>query len=234
MLREMLADRDEATLRRGAPRGPGDHRQRAAAQRRAARPLVANRLDRPARRWEIDARPDAREDLNFPFVELSARSRRWPAAPSARFSGFYGQNAYRRYEPPRARGGDRGLSRGGHRHCGRLVSDLGSFNLLLRRCTTVWLMADPEDHMAGSWRRAIAAHGGEPGGDGRLEVNRREPGGVLFKSRSLPGSTTKRSVVWRKLPDPAGFGIGLSQTVVQRRKRRLKLPRSLTRPPQWR
>ena len=60
MLREMLADRDEATLRRvrlaaleltggGPPR-----------QRRGARPLVANRLDRSARRREINARPDAR------------------------------------------------------------------------------------------------------------------------------------------------------------------------------
>src|SRR5262249_34950260 len=31
---------------------------------------------------------------------------------------------------------------------GGLVSDLGSFNLLLRRCTTVWLTANPEDHMS--------------------------------------------------------------------------------------
>ena len=31
---------------------------------------------------------------------------------------------------------------------GGMVSDLVSFNLLLRHCTTVWLQADPEDHMA--------------------------------------------------------------------------------------
>ena len=31
---------------------------------------------------------------------------------------------------------------------GGLVSDLSSFNLLLRRCTTVWLTANPEDHMS--------------------------------------------------------------------------------------
>jgi len=29
-----------------------------------------------------------------------------------------------------------------------LVSDLVSFNLLLRRCASVWLKADPEDHMS--------------------------------------------------------------------------------------
>ena len=29
-----------------------------------------------------------------------------------------------------------------------MVTDLQSFNLLLQRCTTVWLKADPEDHMA--------------------------------------------------------------------------------------
>ena len=30
---------------------------------------------------------------------------------------------------------------------GGLVSDLASFNLLLAHCTTVWLQADPQDHM---------------------------------------------------------------------------------------
>ncbi len=31
---------------------------------------------------------------------------------------------------------------------GGVVADLVSFNLLLRRCATVWLQADPEDYMA--------------------------------------------------------------------------------------
>ena len=31
---------------------------------------------------------------------------------------------------------------------GGMVSDLVSFNLLLGHCTTIWLQADPEDHMA--------------------------------------------------------------------------------------
>ena len=30
---------------------------------------------------------------------------------------------------------------------GGIVSDLATFNLLLAHCTTVWLKADPEDHM---------------------------------------------------------------------------------------
>ena len=29
-----------------------------------------------------------------------------------------------------------------------MVADLASFNLLLQRCRTVWLQADPEDHMS--------------------------------------------------------------------------------------
>ena len=35
---------------------------------------------------------------------------------------------------------------------GGLVSDAATFNLLLAHCTTVWLQADPEDHM----RRVVA------------------------------------------------------------------------------
>ena len=30
---------------------------------------------------------------------------------------------------------------------GGLVSDAATFNLLLAHCTTVWLQAEPEDHM---------------------------------------------------------------------------------------
>ena len=30
---------------------------------------------------------------------------------------------------------------------GGIVSDPANFNLLLQHCTTVWLQADPEDHM---------------------------------------------------------------------------------------
>ena len=37
---------------------------------------------------------------------------------------------------------------------GGLVSDAGTFNLLLAQCTTVWLQAAPEDHM-----KRVAAQG---------------------------------------------------------------------------
>ncbi len=37
---------------------------------------------------------------------------------------------------------------------GGLVSDAATFNLLLAHCTTVWLQADPEDHM-----KRVAAQG---------------------------------------------------------------------------
>ena len=38
---------------------------------------------------------------------------------------------------------------------GGMISDLVSLNLLLRHCTTVWLQADPQDHMARVLARAI-------------------------------------------------------------------------------
>ncbi len=88
------------------------------------------------------------EDLGFPFIELSREIGQFAGCSSAEIQALYGQNAYRRYER-------RALEEAIQLHQeaviaipGGLVSDPATFNVLLSHCTTVWLSADPQDHMA--------------------------------------------------------------------------------------
>jgi XRE family transcriptional regulator, aerobic/anaerobic benzoate catabolism transcriptional regulator len=90
------------------------------------------------------------EDLDFPFVELSREIEKLAGFSTSEILGLYGQNAYRRYER-------RALEEAIQIYpeaviAGGMVSDLMSFNLLLQRCTTVWLRAAPDNHM----RRVMA------------------------------------------------------------------------------
>jgi XRE family aerobic/anaerobic benzoate catabolism transcriptional regulator len=87
------------------------------------------------------------EDLGFPFVELSREIEQFAGCSISEIQALYGQNAYRRYER-------RALEEAIQIHPeaviatpGGIVSDAATFNLLLAHCTTVWLKADPEDHM---------------------------------------------------------------------------------------
>ncbi len=87
------------------------------------------------------------EDLDFPFVELSAEIEQFAGCTVAEIQALYGQNAYRRYE---RRALEEAIQI--HGECviavpGGLVSDAATFNELLAHCTTVWLKATPEDHM---------------------------------------------------------------------------------------
>ncbi len=88
------------------------------------------------------------EQLGLPFVELDQAIERDAGMELGEIFTLYGQAAYRRYE----------------RRClealiaspegaviatgGSLVSEPATFDLLLSSCTTVWLKAAPEEHMA--------------------------------------------------------------------------------------
>jgi XRE family aerobic/anaerobic benzoate catabolism transcriptional regulator len=92
------------------------------------------------------------DDLGFPFIELSREIENFAGCSVAEIQNLYGANAYRRYER-------RALEETIQIHAeaviatpGGLVSDAANFNLLLAHCTTVWLQAQPEDHM----KRVIA------------------------------------------------------------------------------
>ncbi len=147
LLREMLQNRDEATLRRvrvavgellGTDPGRGEARPRSTrialiGLRGAGKSTLGRMLA---------------EDLDFPFVELTREIEKMAGCSTAEILGLYGQNAYRRYERRALEEAVQIYPEAVIATAGGMVSDLVSFNLLLRHCTTVWLQADPEDHMA--------------------------------------------------------------------------------------
>jgi XRE family transcriptional regulator, aerobic/anaerobic benzoate catabolism transcriptional regulator len=148
MLREVLADADEATLRRvrlaaSELMGAGPPRQDETPVRSSRIALIGLRGAGKSTLGRMLA-----EDLDFPFVELSREIETLAGCTISEILGLYGQNAYRRYERRALEDAIEAYPQAVIATAGGLVSDLGSFNLLLRRCTTVWLMADPEDHMS--------------------------------------------------------------------------------------
>ena len=145
----LLADRDEATLAPGARSRPRSSSARGPLRSEEA-PVRSSRIAliglRGAGKSTLGRM--LAEDLDFPFVELSREIEKLAGCSISEILGLYGQNAYRRYERRALEEAIEAYPQAVIATAGGLVSDLGSFNLLLRRCTTVWLMADPEDHMS--------------------------------------------------------------------------------------
>jgi XRE family transcriptional regulator, aerobic/anaerobic benzoate catabolism transcriptional regulator len=148
MIREMLGHRDEATLRRvreamaallgaGGDHGPGP------SPRGSRIALVGLRGAGKSTLGRLLA-----EDLGFPLVELSREIEKFAGCSVNEIQGLYGQNAYRRYERRALEEAIQIYPEAVIATPGGLVSDPATFNLLLAHCTTVWLQAEPEDHMA--------------------------------------------------------------------------------------
>ncbi|HVJ60611.1 MAG TPA: helix-turn-helix transcriptional regulator [Burkholderiaceae bacterium] len=147
MIRELLADRDEATLRRarialGDLLGTGGATGAAAALRSSRIALVGLRGAGKSTLGAMLA-----EDLEFPFVELSREIEKFAGCSISEIQALYGQNAYRRYERRALEEAIEIYPEAVIATPGGIVSDPATFNLLLGYCTTVWLQADPEDHM---------------------------------------------------------------------------------------
>jgi XRE family aerobic/anaerobic benzoate catabolism transcriptional regulator len=87
------------------------------------------------------------DDLGYPFVELSREIEKFAGCSVSEIQGLYGQNAYRRYERRAVEEAIQIYPEAVLATPGGLVSDAATFNLLLGHCTTVWLQANPEDHM---------------------------------------------------------------------------------------
>jgi XRE family transcriptional regulator, aerobic/anaerobic benzoate catabolism transcriptional regulator len=90
----------------------------------------------------------AADRLGLPFVEMAREIAAEAGTTLSEVFSLYGQAAYRRYER-------RALERVIASHPGAiiatggsLVSEPGTFAMLLRSCHTVWIKASPHEHMA--------------------------------------------------------------------------------------
>ncbi len=87
-------------------------------------------------------------ELRVPFVELDREIERVAGASLAEIFDLYGQAAYRRYERRALEtvleSHDRAVIATG----GSIVSEAGTYDLLLTACHTIWLTAAPEEHMS--------------------------------------------------------------------------------------
>jgi XRE family aerobic/anaerobic benzoate catabolism transcriptional regulator len=150
LIRELLQDRDEATLRRareaiGQMLGTGGSNGLAgggAVARSSCVALVGLRGAGKSTLGQMLA-----DDLGFPFVELSREIEKFAGCSISEIQALYGQNAYRRYERRALEEAIQIYPEAVIATPGGLVSDAATFNLLLAHCTTVWLQADAEDHM---------------------------------------------------------------------------------------
>lgn len=88
------------------------------------------------------------EDLGYPFVELSREIEKFAGCTVSEIQNLYGQNAYRRYELRALEEAIQIYPEAVIATPGGLVVEPAAYNLLLSHCTTVWLRAHPEDHMA--------------------------------------------------------------------------------------
>ncbi len=109
--------------------------------------------------------------LGAPFIELDREIEREAGTSLSEIFLLYGQAGYRRYE---RRCLERVLEKNARAVIatgGSIVSEPGTYELLLSACFTVWLKAEPEEHMA----RVIAQGDTRPmaGNDQAMEDLRR-------------------------------------------------------------
>ena len=143
LIRELLENANEATLRKariaiGEALGTGGGTPH-------ANPRVALVGLRGAGKSALGQM--LADDLGFPFVELSREIEKFAGCSVNEIQNLYGMNAYRRYERRALEEAIQIYPEAVIATPGGLVSDPATFNQLLSHCTTVWLHADPEDHM---------------------------------------------------------------------------------------
>jgi XRE family aerobic/anaerobic benzoate catabolism transcriptional regulator len=150
LIRELLEPRNEAELRRArialaelfGTRGDVGARSRHIA-------LVGLRGAGKSTLGQMLA-----DDLEVPFVELSREIEKVAGCSVREIHDLYGTNAYRRYERRALEEAIQIYPEVVIATPGGIVSDAATFNELLAHCFTVWLQAEPEDHM-----QRVAAQG---------------------------------------------------------------------------
>ncbi|MFT4194982.1 helix-turn-helix transcriptional regulator [Ottowia sp.] len=87
------------------------------------------------------------DDLGYAFIELSREIEQFAGCSIHEIHNLYGTNAYRRYERRALEEAIQIYPEVVIATPGGLVADAANFNLLLQHCFTIWLEADPADHM---------------------------------------------------------------------------------------
>lgn len=88
------------------------------------------------------------ERLDVPFVELAAEIEREAGMSLSEIFDLWGQSAYRRHERRCLEGVIETHPRAVIATGGSLVSEAGTYEILLNGCFTVWIRATPEEHMS--------------------------------------------------------------------------------------
>ena len=143
LIRELLAKRNEADLRRARVQLVEMFGEGGSAKARQARIALIGL--RGAGKTALGQR--LAKELGYPFIELSREIEQFAGCQISEIHNLYGANAYRRYERRALEEAIQIYPEVVIATPGGLVSDSANFNLLLSHCTTVWLQADAQDHM---------------------------------------------------------------------------------------
>ncbi len=134
------------------------------------------------------------QEMGRPFIELDREIERLSGMSLGALFDLYGQSAYRRYERRALESVIEAQERAVIATGGSLVSEPGTFDLLLSACFTVWLAARPEEHMS----RVIAQGDFRPMADNEtaMEDLRRilEGRAALYGKADVTVDTARRSV----------------------------------------
>jgi len=132
--------------------------------------------------------------LGAPFVELDREIEREAGTSLSEIFLLYGQPGYRRYERRCLKNVLEKNERAVIATGGSIVSEPGTYELLLSSCFTVWLKAAPEEHMA----RVVAQGDTRPmaGNDQAMEDLRRilETRAMLYRQADVVVDTAGKSV----------------------------------------
>jgi XRE family transcriptional regulator, aerobic/anaerobic benzoate catabolism transcriptional regulator len=143
LIRELLAQRSEADLRRARVQLSDLFGESGNAQECKNRIALIGL--RGAGKTTLGQR--LANDLGFPFIELSREIEQFAGCQISEIHNLYGANAYRRYERRALEEAIQIYPEVVIATPGGLVSDSANFNVLLSHCSTVWLQADAADHM---------------------------------------------------------------------------------------
>jgi len=143
LIRELLENRNEGELRRARVQLGEMFGTSGDAQARSTRIALVGL--RGAGKSTLGRR--LAEDLGYPFIELSRQIEEFAGCGISEIHNLYGTNAYRRYERRALEEAIQIYPEVVIATPGGVVSDSATFNLMLAHCFTVWLQANPEDHM---------------------------------------------------------------------------------------